>query len=1229
MLESSLANWDGSKTPVNSTPPGSAQKNPNSSTSKDTVSAAIPSHLETSAGGKDANLGLGYRAEGHRTSGGGGADAEREQAPRHPDSSRRASWDDSKTLENSTPPGAAHKSNPSIDNSALSVSIPPHLGASSSLNVASSGLIYRVDGHRNPGGGRVDEERDQAPRSTDDSMHALLAPVATSSLAAPKSSLDPRPPLHFGPPREILTAPLTSSRSAPSVLGSVLARPPSSIAVSAPDLSGIMTAPSTSTSGSIFGQPGGAHLDPNASTTAFGFGFGFGTPGPALRVPSVSQLAVSIPAPDPIPVLSSGPSSATSKRPPAPAFSISTLNGAGPKRSPYSGTPSPLASALARTSSATSPLQQSLSPLSRPGSGGWWLAAPRENAAGMTIEPRQTSEARHTSSWSHSLSLARTQGEPSKGMEKEKEKDKELVTYTSRAKKQSTGNAHGSNESINEKDPSLPPDDARLLFTPSPSPVRELFSPPPHQDAVRPVRRPPPPGVGVARRIVRDNRSGQTQTARPQKRKREVMQYVAIPRASYPFKRPRTEERGYGGRARARSEHSPRERSESVYSARTSGYDYDEGEDGRSRPKKRVRGEVHMSLGDALNAAWTQNEASGAIAVGGKRKDPESYTDAHKHRAGTVEVVVAPRKRPKVARREDSEEKKKAKPRTTGDHGQSEKRIRKAPRRPDDDVTLAPAPVPARSLGWCEESGDTTRLRFDVLVEEVDRMAYEALLHSGVPGVHEPWAQVPLSVGARSCPVPPCPVWPIIPAADADGDVSAGGSILWNGQGEDGRRRVRDANTASGSKPRDEEPRGRSKQKKILPPPQTRLSPAQHRKEPLAPPEPQISQVEQPLRRLDLSKPIPKVKPKPRALAISPKSHGSMPSKPELSPLLSPSPFAPHLSAASPPPPPKLPLASPRAPASLHPIDSHTEPAVEEDAPMILSAKARGKQKAPSEHAERTPSPIAADTWPLQSVSRGRRSTSRGRRSTSRRTSASRVHNGAAVHSSADSMNMSLFLNEFDTSPTRIPTASLKTSPDGFPYDSTIPPLHPYNPSSVHHLPFAHSSERQLSPPPFEPFIDHQPYGDGTIDPSLLGGGTMEPDVQNSYDDPEMEDYYGQDEEDARMRSSSPSAASSSSPVAPVAPVAPSAPAPTRRVSQRGHVQRYVPSDMLPTDLFDSDDDFAGSSPSIRHPRSPPLKPKPAAKPKRTAKGRALKDSKPKVNNAGETKRPPLASRRS
>ncbi|KAJ7457270.1 hypothetical protein B0H11DRAFT_2063608 [Mycena galericulata] len=264
---------------------------------------------------------------------------------------------------------------------------------------------------------------------------------------------------------------------------------------------------------------------------------------------------------------------------------------------------------------------------------------------------------------------------------------------------------------------------------------------------------------------------------------------------------------------------------------------------------------------------------------------------------------------------------------------------------------------------------------------------------------------------------------------------------------------------------------------------------------------------------------------------------------------------------------------------------------------MPMSAKARGKQRendspqrmlvgseprTPSANPSRTPSP-ALDGGAIWMQSR--RSTSRGR-SISGRSQVTR------------SPVMSDYFVGLDPSPAR---GTLQTTPPGAHYYSTAPP--------TRQLPSPTALDEQAALPILDTLpssLDNQQqYGNGTVDPSLLFGGLMEPEVPISLEH----------EEDARMRSPSPFSSSSS--CASASSSARSAHPPPLRTSGRQPVQRHVPVYMISTDLLHSDDESkSSSSASYASDRpKPTARPKPHPKPKQiSTKGPAVKSGETKVN---------------
>ncbi|KAF7368725.1 Lid2 complex component snt2 [Mycena venus] len=807
-------------------------------------------------------------------------------------------------------------------------------------------------------------------------------------------------------------------------------------------------------------------------------------------------------------------------------------------------------------------------------------------------------------------------------------KQKEIVTYMSRAK------AESADGSVSGKSANSRSDSGRhRLFIPSPKiPHANLASllppaaqgtgihrrtravhtlavarggPVVHTPSVIPTPpappRPPPPGVGVARKVVRDHDVNESQ-----KRKREVMSYVFVPPAPYAVKRPRTDtetvlHRGrgvrktYGGRGR-RSESGgysdqSRSRSREVktwtnksrgqwwsesrgYSAvpvprRKNNDQWDGESDGESaisrsrtkntaKAKEKNEGEVHLSLGDALNNAWANNESTGTFVgqAKGKRKEREitqgkARDRPQKRDRKEDEVEDGPRKRVKTEGR-GAEQGIILKPTMDG-REQPEKRARRAPRRRDDDMSLSAAPI-RRSGAWCEEEASgALRLCFDIDIAEADSAACAALLHTGIP-----------SIGAMAATEPREEAG----GAVADQDVLAGGPVCGNDEAG-----PRQKGAKGGKKPREELPRGRPTQR-TMQSLKYDLSPAQQRQGPSGSHASQEMQdvfiVQQPPLRMDFSNPTPKpVTQKPQALPTPLKSQ-ALTSSQALTPAKSP--LALHSSAA-------------------------TESMVE-GLPIPLSAKARGKQKVPSEDVERTPSPGYLDSWINNSGSRERQSASHGR--------------GVALDSPMDDLR--IYFN-VDPSPLRMHSSDLKISPQGLPSYPTAPApaISPLSTS------FPHAPEPQPHTPILYPTLVNEPYGDGTIDPALLGGGMPEPEVPVSFE-PEMEDSYENQEEKDRMSSpSSPSTASSSSPEPAVPPLALTpplvSPSPLR-ISQRQPVRRHIPDDMVPSDLLHSPTSSSSSSYADDRPPSPKAKPKATRKPKQTAVKRGVdKGGGTKVND--------------
>ncbi|KAJ7474848.1 hypothetical protein FB451DRAFT_1246806 [Mycena latifolia] len=764
---------------------------------------------------------------------------------------------------------------------------------------------------------------------------------------------------------------------------------------------------------------------------------------------------------------------------------------------------------------------------------------------------------------------------------------------------------------------------AHELFTPSPE---RLFTPLPEHSLSPEEQRPRPrvpPGVGIARKVAR----APERDAGPQKRKREVMDYVSVP--PMPYKRARTERAGdreREGRANAsrsveawraaqalgaRETKSRRERSETREWGSASG----ERGWGSSKSRSRSRptqlrknraaaaGEVQPSLGDVLNQAWTQNERVGTIPVGGaagqdairiKRKhepqrepkpEPDEEDEVPRKRVKKVlpsggqrdkEDGQGGRKRPK--KQPPTEMGPTAFGRSVEQHGERA-RVKRVPRDginssgTTTDVAVKPTARAkgkerARSRAWCTEENGLTLLSFDYAVEDADQMACAALmLTRGKIGNPPP-------VRLRS-PPRPCLVWPVPQRAPkAEEDMWAGGVVLGDGGPDGGKERSVREDVTKEEKRLDGVPRGRTTQRKNEPPQNQIADKSKPRVKPRALPGPSksLGRVVLPLLSTHAAAPTSSVTVIPAPLPTEHQVKLGAPSALSTHPL----------------PTSTLRASLPASPISPQSVDV---PLFEEGAPMLLSTKALGKQKAWTTNQSRTPSPARDGTsslWNSRSASRGRRSASRGRRSTSRGHRSASRGRSPALRSPTENI-MRTYLHGLDPSP-----PGLQTSPQSLNYypstslDLLLFPI----PSGfdVHlddtQLPLADTASLLYLPP------DSQPYGDGTVDPSLLGG-MMEPEAEN-YDAPDEEHMpMGLNSPSPSVASSLPPRQSSASPVA-------------LRVSGRQPVQRRVPNDMLPTDLLDSDnssDDFSDAKP-------PSAKPKP--KPKEVR--RKVKDGETKVN---------------
>ncbi|KAJ7732649.1 hypothetical protein B0H16DRAFT_1580598 [Mycena metata] len=335
-------------------------------------------------------------------------------------------------------------------------------------------------------------------------------------------------------------------------------------------------------------------------------------------------------------------------------------------------------------------------------------------------------------------------------------------------------------------------------------------------------------------------------------------------------------------------------------------------------------------------------------------------------------------------------------------------------------------------------------------------------------------------------------------------------------------------------------------------------------------------------------------KPRPHALLPQPsKSYPTLPSS-AMSPATPSYPAFPSPSHSA--PPSSIPNLSPSfsSPFTSNAMNTIAAQGLGQDEQMPLSVKAWGKQKA------RSPSPGDPHTWIHSSGSRGGHS---------RRTSASHGPRDP-MHSPVE--DFSAFINPPDSSPPRMDPSNQHVTPQGLHY-------YPITPATSNPVPATSMEEPEPEPHPPDfyslPF-DTEPYGNGTIDPSLLGG---EPEVDMAYE-PQVEAHEGEhemddsferqeQEEDVRMRSPSPPEYSSSEEEG--APLA-------LRSSRSRPIHPHIPADMIPTGTVHSD----GRSPSSDYvppaPASPQQKPKSSpnpSRPKQTAvKRRVEKGGKTKVD---------------
>ncbi|KAJ7075925.1 hypothetical protein B0H15DRAFT_609822 [Mycena belliarum] len=1028
----------------------------------------------------------------------------------------------------------------------------------------------------------------------------------------------PPPPLPFGPPRDILTTPTSSSASGPPWLN----HSPSpkdgliSLDIQATSLANYKagrtapvqrahTIPSSATHAPPVSVLSSAHSLPSllggrTSTIANALApsASFGRPGPALGASASGARAP--------PVF--GPGAALT----SPAAGQATQDSTSAMGKSPTSAPQPASIPPKRSPGASeSPLSSlSASPASSPAArGAWWgngyvVGSVYVDAGTVNLVPQVVTD------WSKAKAGSKTSGgkmSDAAGTKDRHRKDEEggeslgaearvrsavTVTYESKAKAKAReqevaerGRSAASSQSVYESGHGrsvsasgsgtihqgsksqlfiASPEISKAptphqLFTPSPG---RLFTPTPER-SVSPVRRHVPPGVGIARKVS--------------KRKREVMDYVLVP--PMPYKRARTDhmdkQRGAGATARTGRRESRRAESWETRgtsrgrgtgrrmerSASTHGERRWESENSRSRsrsrsprPRKirapsRVARETHDSVGDALNYAWNHNAGSGTIPVGGAAG------------RGTVRVR---RKRDRAREENWEDDDKGTRKRVKSDlpsDGQSSR---------EDEVPESKQAFRWRKFAWCREEADKIFMHFDLPVEMADRAAYAALrLPDGAKTI----------ALARPCDRPvPCLVPPVLQQEqDADG-LWAGGVILGDGGSESKEdRRYRAPKVKEGL---GEVSRGRTTQRE-----------------------------EQLLESKIVTK--PKTKPTPRALAGPSKVHvravtpiSSLAPVRTLSllPSSSPSTFyrpplenVPPVSLAT---SPDL-LASPStllwtdAPLPAPPPSRAVDTPKEAPPPLSMSVKAKGKQKmqSPSTNIVRTPSPRGdkgASQWaPRRSASRSHRSASRGRRSKSRGRS-------LALRPMAEP-SMSAYFHGLDPSP-----PGLQSSPRGLRFSPAAPLTTPvfalsaqfdYAPDETH-LQLANAGPSFYLPPE-----NHQ-YGDGTIDPSLLGGGVMDLDGGDYYD--QAQETYSPTHSVVSLPSPGPS----------ISPLG-------LRLSSRRPVQRRIPDDMMPTDIYESTISSASSSADFNDiafvPPSPKSKPK-NAKPRRQGKG-------------GQTKRSSVASR--
>ncbi|KAK7052569.1 hypothetical protein R3P38DRAFT_2861120 [Favolaschia claudopus] len=855
-------------------------------------------------------------------------------------------------------------------------------------------------------------------------------------------------------------------------------------------------------------------------------------------------------------------------------------------QTPNKGTPNPSVNSSPLSSLGSSPLLQS-----------WWTGA--NTYAGQDSVPRDLPQQRKVK----------------------------------RAKK--TGNASGSDKQqlFDSLVPSSPPPpaDARALFTPSPPPGdAPLFTPPPLSPTQ--IRRPPPPpGVGVARRVVRDS---DVPSRRPTQRpRRKTRVYVAVPPAPYAIKRARTSKAGQRGRERQQlpeKEKRGRSRSSDVETrswrsgsrkGRRSRDDDDEEEEdswsegrmsknaSRGTSKRLMKGhdknvaEVHSSIGDALNNAWANNEARGTYTVWRASGSGRGNEDTGRGSSGHGKQK---RRGEEREEREEEDEEYGARKRAKGEKTRKlvwhPVDVREQPREREGSTVKrrqqpsgeaagsSSSAVPVRrTSAWCEEFEEDgqrkTRLCFDVDTAEADRVACEALVRGGYFGL---LALAGGEVGSggevrKRQQRRPCVVWPV--RSQSEVGVSAGAPVVWRYKEEEeaerqapqeGLKKSRRKVSTSGP---EQVARGHSMQQLSAVPPalasqSTSGGPSNPHNTSSAPP---LS----PLLYIDFSKLNPK--PEQRTKSGKPRA---LPA-PSISRLLTPT----QDSGASSNVERLSREGTTTADSELGSNGTDAEPEEADEQPMPLSEKAKGKQKVVDMDVDMdvdgrgTPSPEPMSAWINDSGSRGQRSASRER-----------------VARSSPILDISPFYNN-NNAPQESPPKL---------HDLLSLPLH------VSELPHLRGS--------YPNFENDMPYGDGTIDPSLLGGMDGDGQMMNGVDEPDSQYIHSpvQGEVPEGGSSSSQSSQSSSSSIFPTSPKIPPPPvlaaaadsSSELRTSQRRPAQRRMPDYLVSSEFPDLADDSASSSSSVYADESIPA-PKAKAKAGTKSKQTAVAVKRRGVNGGG------------